>query len=256
MLPSLTVALATTLPRLSRLGPSALPEPAPGLDVLVTVQGAGDASLPEGPARARSDVRLLAVPGSGLSNNRNAGLAAATGDLILFSDDDIRLDDDGLGAMRAAFAADPSLDLALGWREGRRPESGRRKGVHRLTRLGAGHACAPEIVVRTAPLRASGIRFDPRFGIGSETPTGEDYIFVADLLAAGLEGRGLPVVMGRHEGPSTGDSWSDPALLRARRRVLSRAFGRWAGPAALAYALRHRRRIGAAAALLRFARGG
>jgi hypothetical protein len=80
-------------------------------------------------------------------------------------------------------------------------------------------------------------------------------VFVADALAAGLRARGLPVVTGRHEGPSTGDDWSDPRILAARRAVLGRVFGPWAGPVSLLYAARHRRRLGGAAAALRFLRG-
>jgi glycosyltransferase involved in cell wall biosynthesis len=246
-LPSLTVAVATTGARVAQI---ALPPPAPGIDYLIHVQAMGAGPLPD--ALRRDDVTLRAEPGTGLSVNRNAGLAQAGGALVLFSDDDIALAPEGLAAMRAAFASDPALDLVLGWRAGQLPDTGPRRARHALTRFNTGRAAVPGIVIRRASLQATGLRFDEGFGVGAPCPLGEDYIFVTDLLAAGLRGVGLPIVTGAHDGPSSGDNWHDPLLIKSRAAVLRRVFGPLTLPVRLAYAWRHRARFGSLARMLRF----
>lgn len=276
-LPSLTVAVATIGARMAALR---LPPPRAGVDYVVCVQKMAPGSAPDRPApalelpapnlptpdrpasdwptpdwAARADVRLIPQAGTGVSINRNAGLAAAQGDLVLFSDDDITLDMDGIDRLRGAFAEDPGLALAMGWRAGRLPRRGRRAARHRLTRLNTGRACPPEIMVRRAAIAAADVRFDPDFGVGARYPLGEEYAFVADILRAGGRGLGLPVVTGAHPDISTGDDWRDPVLMAARQALLRRVFGPWAGPVRLVYAWRNRPRFAGTGAALRFALG-
>jgi glycosyltransferase involved in cell wall biosynthesis len=71
--------LAETLTRTSVLA-------YPSLDIVVVDDGSTDATASI--ARAHSRVRLVQIPHSGLSAARNAGLRAATGDLVAFLDAD------------------------------------------------------------------------------------------------------------------------------------------------------------------------
>lgn len=251
-LPTLTVALVTVAARLSRI---ALPPPMPGLDHVITVQALADAAaLPDW--SGRDDVQVWREPSTGVSANRNAGLARATGDLVLFCDDDIRLDLDGITQLREAFGRDPALALALGWREGRLPAAASYHRPYRLTARNSGRAAPPEIMVRRQAVSEAGVLFDTAFGIGARHPLGEEYIFVTDLLAKGLKGCSFPVETGRHDGRSSGDDWADPDLLRARAAVLRRVFGPTTGPVRLAYTWRHRMRFHSVRAALRFALRG
>ena len=220
---------------------------------MITVQGGVPDTLPD--ALDRADIALIADPHRGLSHNRNCGLAAAKGTLVLFNDDDIALDMAGITQMRGLFAADPTLALALGWRTGEVPKRGRRTGSFALTRFTAGHASAPGLMVRRTAVLGAGVTFDPAFGVGAPAPIGEDYIFVTDLLRAGLKGRGVPIETGAHPHPSTGDDWHNPDLMRARRAMLARVFGPVHPLVRAAYTLRHRHRFSTAAAALRFALG-
>ena len=53
-----------------------------------------------------------------------------------------------------------------------------------------------------------------------------------------------------HPEHSTGQNWNEPALVAARFRVIDRVFGRLALPVRLAFAWRHRRRLGRRMALV------
>lgn len=237
-LPTLTIAIATIGDRLHGID---LPEPMAGVDYLITCQnGAGIQPLS---FDSRMDVQVVHVASTGLSRNRNEGLARAEGELVLFSDDDIRLEPEGLCAVRKAFGNAPELALVLGWRAGRLRCDSRHSRVYPLSRFNSGRACAPEFTVRSAMVRAQAIRFDEEFGVGARYPIGEDYIFVSDILKAGLSGQSLPVVVGRHSGQSSGANWHDPKVMQARRQMISRVFGRWAFPMRLAYAMKHARRF-------------
>ena len=237
-LPSdITVAIATIGARMHNI---VLPAPVEGLRYEVLVQRPPRRM----PVSDRTDLRYRALDTQGLSHSRNSALAQCETPFLVFADDDMELDVQGLKALAAEMIRAPGLAFAAGWRAGRLPVTGRRAGRYRLRKLNAGRICAPELMIRMDPIRRHNIRFDPRFGVGAEYPVGEDYIFTCDMLDAGLCGVAFPIVTGAHPDLSTGDNWHDTGLLRARRAVLSRCFGLAAVPVLLAYALRHRKRLG------------
>lgn len=237
---TVTVAISTLGEGLTRIN---LPAPEAGLDYLVLLQTPQETpgNAIEALTANRDDVFLVELADIGLSNSRNAGLERAGGQLVLFSDDDVLLDVNGIFAMRDHFAADPELVLAAGWRAERLPSNARSQ---RLTRFNSGRICAPEFMVRKAVVQSFGVRFDSEFGLGARYGVGEDYVFIADLLQAGLKGLSVPETTGSHSHTSTGDNWKDPALMRARQAVLKRVFGKAALFIRLVYALRHRHRFG------------
>lgn len=248
---SVTVAVSTLGTRLSQL---VLPPPCPGIDYLILAQGAEGLPCPA-VFSERDDVTFRALQSLGLSKSRNAALDHATGALLVFADDDMVLLSEGILALARMFTEDQSLDFAAGWRSDRLPRAGRRGRPHRLHHFNSGRICAPELMVRCSSVKSAGLRFDSEFGLGARYGLGEEFIFVTDALKAGLHGRSLPMALGVHPEDSTGDDWTTPNLMRARIAMLGRAFGPWAAPVRLLYALRYRRRVGGLGNLWRFSRG-
>ncbi|SFR15674.1 glycosyltransferase family A protein [Poseidonocella sedimentorum] len=255
--PDLTVAVSTLA---ADAGQLRLPLPHPRLRYLVLVQGGAFGADNFG--AGRSDLEVVALDSFGLSRSRNAAMLRAQTPFLVFSDADIVLDVAGLLALADALRAAPELDFVAGWREDRlaaaRPS---RRRPHALSRRTAGRVCAPELMLRLEAVRRQGLGFDPEFGLGARHPLGEEYVFIADALAAGLRGRSLPVVAGRHPGESTGHRAPSPALWGARQAVLRRVFGPLAPLIRPLYAWRMRRQMrpGVGALLLdmgRFALGG
>ncbi len=246
----LCVALSTLGKRVHGI---TLPPPTPRLRFLVLVQ---EPRLPAGdPFEARDDVETLWLNTVGLSHSRNAAVAHGESPFLVFADDDMRLDTGGLMQLADHLAARPDLDFVAGWREGRLPDSGARAGRHRLSLRNSGRICAPELMIRRSAVATRGICFDTDFGKGAGHALGEEYVFIADMLRAGLRGEALPVVVGAHAGQSSGEMWHDPAVLNARLAVQRRVFGPFARLVHPLYAFKHRRDFSRQGAALRFALG-
>ena len=111
----LTVAISAMTDRRAGL---VLPPPCPGLRYLLLVQearGPADAGFaPE--LLARADLRIVPLPGRGLSNSRNAALELAEDPYLAFSDDDLVLEPRGLLLLREVLRGDDRLDLVAGQR--------------------------------------------------------------------------------------------------------------------------------------------
>lgn len=259
-LPDLTVAISTRGTRALALRPETW-ERSPGLDWLVLVQEpAADLRLPAHleALAARPDVTVARLAGRGLSRSRNAALDLARGEVLLLADDDVTHPPGAFTAIRRFFRDRPEASLLVGLsldgagRPRRRPT-----GPRRLTCWNAGRTASHELAFRLAPVRRCGVRFDEGFGVGAGTPAflGEEFIFLADCLRAGLAGEHRPVPVSVHPDPSTGAGWSGPEAARARAAALTRGFGRQAPFARAAYALKNARRFGSMRDLLVFLRG-
>lgn len=80
----------------------------PDYEVIVVDDGSRDATA----AIARGyDVRLISTPNRGLSNARNTGLEAATGEIVAYIDDDAWPDPDWLTYLAATFRATPHVGV-------------------------------------------------------------------------------------------------------------------------------------------------
>ncbi|HYY74134.1 MAG TPA: glycosyltransferase, partial [Solirubrobacterales bacterium] len=154
-------------------------------------------------------VRILREPEPGLSNARNAGLRGATGEIVVFADDDVEVDRDWLATLARPFARNPLVGATSGmtlpgaletpaqrWVEG---FGGRARGfdtrVYDLAHppsdqplfpftvgdLGAGRNMA----FRRDVLREQG-GFDPALGPGTLAHDGDD---IEALLRVLLSGR-------------------------------------------------------------------
>lgn len=218
------------------------------LEVLVLLQG--DHSRAVVPSRWDA---LVAVPGRGVARSRNAAIDFAGRRYLLFCDDDVevRLDGvlKGVEHLRRTGAA-----LVLG--RGVTPDGRLRKTYltnrpSRLRLTNAAKAATYEMLVDVEQVRAAGVRFDERFGAGARYFLGDEYLFIAELLRAGLTARAVPYIFGVHPHDSSGSRWGG-ADLRARAVVLNEVFGPFAGPARAAFAARRRRQMGGWGPALRF----
>lgn len=86
-------------------------DPAPDEIIVVDNSPATDATATI--VAARAGLRYIAEPHRGLSRARNTGIAAARGEIIVFTDDDVTVTPNWLAPIRAAFA-DPDVAAVSG----------------------------------------------------------------------------------------------------------------------------------------------
>lgn len=257
-LPTLTVAISTIGQRGLRIEADALPRQE-GVDCLVLVQEPRPDVLRHLETTLGAGASVHPLTSRGVAASRNAALDRARGEIVLIADDDVTHPEGAYAAIRRAFAADPGLDLLAG--RSFTPDGAPRKPgqdrAHRLRLWNSGRISSHELAFRRARVAAAGIRFDERFGAGAGTPTflGEEYVFVADCLKAGLSGRYAPIPVSVHPPESSGFVWRGPAAARARAAVLGRVFGPWAPLMRLAFAAKNLRRFGSARDLGAFLAG-
>jgi glycosyltransferase involved in cell wall biosynthesis len=176
----------------------------------------------------------------GLSKSRNRALSLAQGDICLIADDDISLLPEYKERILSEFRANPEADIITF--QIRTPDGGFFKDnygtdPHWHTLRSIMRVCSIEIAFRRERVLKSGIRFDERFGLGAEFPTGEEAIFLADAIRAGLRVRYVPVPIVVHGRESSGAAFArNPRLIKAKGAMFLRLFGVWSMPISLLFA--------------------
>lgn len=229
-----------------------VPEGADDVEVVVTLQGDSSGLVPD----PRWD-QVVEVPGRGVARSRNAAIDAATRRYLLFCDDDVLVDLAGVAAgIEHLTRTGAALALGLGADPDGVVRKRRPRGeVEELTLFNSARAATYEMLIDVEQVRAAGVRFDERFGAGVDLYLGDEYIFIADLVRAGLSADAVDHVYGVHPADSSGHTWG-VGDARARAAVFNRVFGRRAPLVRLAFALRHRADLGGWPGVCRFALDG
>jgi len=184
----------------------------PDFEVIVVDNRPADAPPADIPG-----ARVVREPRPGISAARNRGIAAATGEIIAFTDDDVLVDRRWLRALGERLARQPDLAVVTGlvapleletpaqvlfeqshsalergfvpltferagWFRVRRraPRTERVGSLYKTGEFGLGSNMA----FRTSALRATG-GFDRALGTGTPAAAGEDLAMFIELLAAG-----------------------------------------------------------------------
>ena len=173
--------------------------------------------------REREDFRIFPSDTSGVSLNRNLVLDRASAPLAICSDDDVAYLPEDLHNIIETFNRHPEADFIAFEYRSDTPKRYPSESFD-LARPPKGYYIGgPEMAFRLERIRRHGIRFNEWFGIGCEFPAGEEDLFLADCLDAGLKCIFLPVAVCRHDGDSTGErEHLSPTFIRTKGAILGR----------------------------------
>jgi glycosyltransferase involved in cell wall biosynthesis len=225
---SLTFGFSTLANRLSNIS---LPDLSnhPDWDVLITVQSGNEQSPTEAElakAPTGKNVEMLSFPGVGVTKLRNHVIKNAKGKYLIFSDDDIVFDEKGL-VEAISYLEKTGAGLLLGQAvdENGKLRKAYPSNVQRLNKFNSAKAATYEMIVDLAQVRAAGVLFDENFGAGAEkTYLGDEYIFICDLVSAGIRCDFVPIVLASHPTESSGSGWGTDRDRIARALIFDRAF--------------------------------
>lgn len=143
--------------------------------------------------------RMITTATRGVGRNRNIGLEAADGDILLLSDDDVTYRDDMPTQVLKAFADSPQADVIIFGmdmvRDGQVFET-RSEPFRRVCLWNAMKYGTYRIALRREALQRTNIRFHESFGGGCPFSAGEDSLFIKSCLDNGLHIYAHPYVLG------------------------------------------------------------
>ena len=193
---------------------------------LVVIQNPNSESLPA----TDSAVKRVELKSRGVAKSRNAVIENTTTEYLLFGDDDIEFKEESINSAITYLESNPDISILLLQAVDetgtlRKPYS---KQAHSLKLTNSAKAATYEMIIRVSDIKKKSVRFDENFGAGAENYLGDEYIFIADALRAGLKGFFLPIVIATHPTDSSGSFHNTKQDAIVRSRIFSRVFGIWA----------------------------
>lgn len=132
-------------------------------------------------------IKCFSMKERGVGLSRNTALMRACADYVLFSDEDIRLDEDYEKIIIDSFAAHPDADLiTFNMEVDPRRKTYENTDFHRIRFYNFGRYPTYAVAARREALVRAGVSFSLLFGGGARYSAGEDSLFLHDCLKAGL----------------------------------------------------------------------
>lgn len=144
--------------------------------------------------------KMISTQTRGVGVNRNLTLLYASSDICLLADDDIRYADGAEEKILGEFEKYPGSDVIIFSVGTSTPELGKipavikkRKRMHSWSRNSYG---GPRIAFRLSSLKKAGVTFTSLFGGGCVYSSGEDSMFISQMIKCGLKVYTSPVHIG------------------------------------------------------------
>lgn len=187
-------------------------------------------------------VQVFSMPERGVGLSRNTALLHASGDVCVFSDEDIVLSEDYEAQIQEAYEELPDADMIL---VNVRVAPARRtywnEDIHRVHRRNYGRYPAYSITAKRDALLRANVHYSLLFGGGAKYSNGEDSLFLKDCLRAGLKIYSHTICIGEEkERESTWFSGYHEKFFRDRGVLYHSLYGKLALPLAFRFLWVHR----------------
>ncbi len=186
--------------------------------------------------------KMISTETRGVGINRNFGLQYAGGDILLIADDDMIYKDNYSETVKKAFEKLPDADAiifnidTIGADMGRRMNSKiSRVRIHNCLNYGAAR-----IAVRRNSLVRERLNFSTCFGGGTIYSSGEDSLFICDMLRKKMKIYTYPATIASVD--QTSSTWFNgynEKFIYDKGVFFGAAFGKTSLPMCLQYLLRH-----------------
>lgn len=157
----------------------------------------------------KKNIKYLNFAERGVGLNRNNALMRADGDILVFADDDECFFDDYNDIILRAYSEIPDADAIVFNIVTKGQDIGRReiKKVSRLNIFNALNFGTARLTVKNSSIKRANINFHRNFGGGTEYSSGEDTLFLCDLLKNKLKVYAYPAFIATVD--QTDSTWFD-----------------------------------------------
>lgn len=161
----------------------------------------------------------------GLARSRMLGILSSSADLVWITDDDIEVIPQG--AIAAFKEIELSNDDFITTKYAVSENTERKRYstsefIH--SRVSIMKVSSIEIIINRNKILDKGIAFDTRFGLGAIYKSGEENIFLADILRKGGKGRFLPIITSIHRDLTSGGDFTSNTANFAKGAIFRRVF--------------------------------
>ena len=212
----------------SRIRKLRLPPPHPDVRYVV-IQQADNGFFPSMPAAlvSRSDIKLVRCHRLGLSVSRNLGIQNVETEFCQIYDDDVEIDLQHMLSLPGLFRALGAQVItgSFMFSNGTSPKSYPNNAFQRNL-ISCGKVSSVEIAFDVGYVKKNSVLFDERFGLGAIYPTGEEFIFLANVIKSGGVVWYLPSSTCIHPPITSGLNFhtNDKAIV-AKRKMFFEVFG-------------------------------
>lgn len=187
-------------------------------------------------------VQAFYMPERGVGLSRNTALLHASGDICVFSDEDIVLSEDYEAQIKKVYEELPDADMVL---VNVKVAPSRRtywnEDIHRVSYRNYGRYPAYSITAKRDALLRANVHYSLLFGGGAKYSNGEDSLFLKDCLKAGLKIYSHTVCIGEEvERESTWFSGYHEKFFKDRGVLYHHLYGRLALPLSFRFLWVHR----------------
>ena len=172
-------------------------------------------------------VRYFRLNGKGLSISRNVALDNANADYIWIMDDDVTIKNGSLSKIEEALHKyDPDV-LVLDHDSNNKDRRAFREGqvINKITAMSV---CSIDLLIKVSSLH--GVRFPTELGLGTDYPSGEEYVFCCDLLKRKQKIVKTNISVAIHPQHTSGqDFYSNMNKFLAKKKMFNHVYGRMLG---------------------------
>ncbi|MHA6964797.1 glycosyltransferase [Zobellella denitrificans] len=175
----------------------------------------------------RDDVKYHQVNSLGLSKSRNFGLDAVKTKYAYIMDDDVIFEPSKIIEL-VKLMNEGNVDVAtcqFCYESGGGSRYKSESFKHSI--LSVAKVSSIEICINVEAIKSNGIRFNENFGLGTDLPSGEEYIFLTDCLKSKLNVWYFPILTCTHPNVTSGlDFYTSANKVLAKREMIKHVFGK------------------------------
>lgn len=170
------------------------------------------------------NVKYISSPESGLSKSRNLAINSANKKYLWIMDDDVIIHDKAHDIIFKLLSRYKEAALIAVSHSHKNIDKLKNKNNVYLNRITSASISSIDMIINLELIGE--IRFNERFGLGTNYPSGEEYIFSCDLIKKGLKIVKSYSVCTYHPLVTSGlDFYSEPHKLQAKKEMFKMAFG-------------------------------